>query len=244
MCGSHRRHSDPLLSISPTPPYSCSSPASGQALLNIQPWRYAHDLTTAADQRDLNAGQCTPRGQALREPNRAFRHRHDRDLATALRRGRHQHAYRLAKPFVEPRYLSGMAGVDDATLALGRDDLASTFRHHIAETRTGIDRNSLALRVPVNAAISRAAKARRLREPTARKPTCEVELLAMLAVRMDAHVASAFRAQQMHGVGDHHRTFVQVVLMRVIRLADAVWRRRQCRDKILEIQARLPISAV
>jgi len=66
--------------------------------------------------------------------------------------------YRLAKPFVEPRYLPGwrvlmMPPLHSAEMTWPPPSATTSLR-----PRTGIDRNSLALRVPVNAAISRAAR--------------------------------------------------------------------------------------
>lgn len=62
----------------------------------------------------------------------------------------------------------------------------------------------------------------------------------MLTVRMDADVPRAFRTQQMHGVGDHDRAFVEMMLMGAIGLPDAIPRRLERRNKVLEVQIRLP----
>ena len=81
------------------------------------------------------------------------------------------------------------------------------------QSRPGIDGDRLPLGVPIDAAIGGAAKARPLREASTHQPAREVELLSMFTVGMDVDVPRAFRPQQMHGVGDHHRAFVEVMLM-------------------------------
>ncbi|GGD35765.1 hypothetical protein GCM10011335_43450 [Aureimonas glaciei] len=64
----------------------------------------------------------------------------------------------------------------------------------------------------------------------------------MLAVGMNAHMLRIRHAQEVHGVGDHDRAFVEVVLMGAVGLADTVRRRLKRRHKILEVQFSLPGS--
>ena len=45
-----------------------------------------------------------------------------------------EHSGRLAQAFVESGHLAGMPGVDDATLALGGDDVITDLSNNVAET--------------------------------------------------------------------------------------------------------------
>jgi hypothetical protein len=137
-----------------------------------------------------------------------------------------------------------MPRIDDAALALGRDDVVPDLRNDIAEAGLWVDGDRLAPGVLIDAAVGRAAKAGDLREFPTRQPARKIELLAMLAIGMDAHVLSIRRPQKMHGVSDHHGTFVEVVLMAAVGLADAVRRRLQRGDEILEVQPILPHSDI
>ena len=65
----------------------------------------------------------------------------------------------------------------------------------------------------------------------------------MLTIGVDANVAGALRANQMHRIGDHDRAFVEMVLMAARGLAHAVRWRLKRRNEIFEVQSILPVAA-
>jgi hypothetical protein len=59
---------------------------------------------------------------------------------------------------------------------------------------------------------------------------------------MHPDIPRALGSQQMHGVGDHHRALVEMMLMLAVRLPYTVRRRRKRCHKVVEVHLGLPPS--
>ena len=103
---------------------------------------HVQDFATTADKRNLDTRQCATRRKSPCQTQSTIRQRNDGHLAS-LRSCRHQQSDRLAKAATEPRYLTRMSRVDDASLAFGSNHVVAELRHNIAKPRLGMDSNGL-----------------------------------------------------------------------------------------------------
>ena len=127
-----------------------------------------------------------------------------------------------------------MACVDDPAFALSRERLVADHRNDIAHPRLGINGEQLVRGILILPAIAGTTKTRKSDEAMAVQPLREGKLLAMFAIRMDANVFGILGSKEVHGESDHHSTFVKVVLVLAVALANTVWWGRKRLYKIVQ----------
>jgi hypothetical protein len=115
-----------------------------------------------------------------------------------------------------------------------------SFATDVSEAGFWIDHDASTVGILIAASVTRRAELRDHREVVALEPVPEIELLSMRTVGMDSDFVCGLYAKRVHGIGDHHRALIEVVLVLAQLLALAVGKRRELPHQIFKIHVELP----
>ena len=118
-----------------------------------------------------------------------------------------------------------MLAVNHTTFALGDEAAPHQIGDHITNPALRVYEDRPILMIPVKATIGRRSSRLDPFETLGSEPISEIEVLRVLAVRMDSDVLqTGYGSKQVHGKRDHHCTFREVVLDAALSLRGALAR--------------------